>query len=241
MMKKIFPVVFGLIVTFSATAQDLVVNDPNAVVRTVGAFTGIEVSTGIDLTLKQGNTEAVSVSATTPEYRDRIITEVVNGVLKIYFKPEKPWKWNTSKVKPRAYVSARSLQKLNANSGASITIDGELSGDKLSGEFTSGSNVNGAIKYNSLTINQNSGASVRLKGSAATLDVSCTSGADFKSYDLAAETCTADVNSGGNIEVTVNKTLSAKATSGGSVKYKGACTLSKNVHNSGGSIRKKDA
>jgi hypothetical protein len=61
-----------------------VINDPNAQKRTVGDFHGIKVSGGIELYLTQGDEEAVAVSASDPEFRDRLKTEVKDGILHIY-------------------------------------------------------------------------------------------------------------------------------------------------------------
>lgn len=61
------------------------VHDDNAVTRSAKGFHTIEISDGIDLYLTQGTKEAVAVSASGNEYRDRIKVEVNNGVLKIYY------------------------------------------------------------------------------------------------------------------------------------------------------------
>ncbi len=243
-MKKIVTGILGALLMFAAQAQNdqLVIDDANAIQREVGPFTGLSVSSGIQLVLKQGSTDAVSVSAAYTDYRDRIVTEVVDGVLKIYFKPEKNWKGNDNrKSKLRAYVSARTLNKLSASGGATMRIDGVFSTGNLVAEFTSGSNFEGTIKCAALSVNQNSGAYSKLKGTAASLEVNCSSGANLSGYEMATETCEAKVSSGGLLEITVNKELAAKATSGGSVRYKGACTVTRSIRNSGGTIKIKEA
>ena len=66
-----------------AVAQKTI-NDPNVEKRTVSSFHGIDVGTGIELMLTEGSTEALAVSAAKTEFRDKIATQVENGVLKIY-------------------------------------------------------------------------------------------------------------------------------------------------------------
>jgi hypothetical protein len=130
-----------LVLAFSTAlhAQDKVINDPNAEVRKVGAFTGIKVSTGIELMLKQGNEDAVAVSSSKQEYTARIITEVDNGVLKIYFNSKDGWDNHPKNIKLRAYVSVRKLTKLHGSSGASVKVDGVLNITTLDMDFGSGS------------------------------------------------------------------------------------------------------
>src|SRR4029078_11018080 len=83
-MKKLFlslPVLLWGLVLF---AQDKIVYDANAEIRNVSSFHAVEVSNGINLILKQGNSDAVAVSASSTDVIKRIKTEVVNGKLKIY-------------------------------------------------------------------------------------------------------------------------------------------------------------
>ncbi len=83
-MKKYTLLLTAIVIYFSAAAQKTI-NDPNAAIRNVASFHAVEVSSGIDLYLTQGN-EAVAVSATSEDARNKIITKVGNGVLKIYLE-----------------------------------------------------------------------------------------------------------------------------------------------------------
>ena len=76
--------------SFSAVIAQKTVNDPNAEKRNVSGYHAIEVGGGIDLYLSQGE-EAVAVSASETKYRDRIKTEVKNGVLKIWYDHKKQY------------------------------------------------------------------------------------------------------------------------------------------------------
>ena len=82
-MKKSLLALPLLLCGFMAFAQDKVVYDANAEIRNVSSFHAVEVSNGINLILKQGNTDAVAVSASSTDVIKRIKTEVVNGKLKI--------------------------------------------------------------------------------------------------------------------------------------------------------------
>ena len=117
-MKKIIFAFLGSLVLCSAIAQNKVVNDPNAQVRSVKDFHAIKVSTGIQLFLTQGNEEAAAVSASTTEDRERIITRVENGVLRIYYDNDH-WGYHNDKNRHlKAYVSCKTLDGLAASSGA---------------------------------------------------------------------------------------------------------------------------
>ena len=144
----------------AAKAQSVNYNDPNVEVRTVAAFTGISVSRGIEVVLTQGNAEAVAVSASSAEYRDRIKTEVVGGVLKIYFKEGigNLFSQKKKKAMPKAYVSAVTLKLISVSSGASLNVEGIVKGDNMELDFSSGSLFRGEINAKEVKIGQGSGA-----------------------------------------------------------------------------------
>jgi len=238
-MRNIFLSLLLLTFTTAIHAQDKVINDPNAEVRKVGSFTGIKVSTGIELMLTQGSEDAVAVSSSRSEYTSRIITEVDNGVLKIYFNSKDGWENQPKNTKLRAYVSIRNLTKLHGSSGASVKVDGSLNITSLDMDFGSGSLFNGEIKGSNLNIKQGSGSIVTMTGNAESVSVKSSSGSIYKGYGLTTQTCDADASSGGIIEISVSKELEAEASSGGLVHYKGAGVIKNLSTSSGGTVNKK--
>ena len=119
-MKKIYLFLTFIVTTSICTAQIKEVNDPNAELRQVKGFTAIKVSHAIDLFLSQSDQEVVAVSASKEEYRNRIKTEVENGVLKIWY--DNPPKWSRGDKKLRAYVSFKTLSKLQASGASDVKV-----------------------------------------------------------------------------------------------------------------------
>lgn len=236
-MKKAILLLFSAVFTLIVIAQDKVINDPNAESRPVSSFHAIKVSNGIELLLKQGNTEALAVSASEKEYRDRIKTEVVDGVLKIYYD-NKLFGWYTGHKKLRAYVSFKNLDKLNGSSGSETIIDGSINASKLDIRLSSGAGLKGTINAASLSVDQSSGSTSHVNGKVQNLKVETSSGADFQGYDLSSDNCEAEASSGGNIHVTVQKELDAQASSGGDIHYKGTGVITRISTSSGGSVKK---
>lgn len=238
-MKKLVFLVLSVI-SLGAFAQDnKVINDANAVTRSVsGGFSGISVSSGIDVYLTQGNEESVAVSASEQKYLDRLITEVENGTLKIYYDNKGiTWKSN-GKANLKAYVSFKTLEKLNVSAGSDVTVNGSIKADKLNLHVSSGADFTGAINAKELVCEVNSGADAKLTGSADKFTVDVSSGASFKGYDFAVDYCDASASSGGDVHVTINKELVAKASSGGDIHYKGAGLIRDIKTSSGGGVKK---
>lgn len=225
--------------TCSALFAQQKINDANAEKRTVSSFHGIEVSTGIKLMLSEGNTEEVAVSAATAEWRDKIVTKVENGILKIYYD-NKLHSMNTKKEKKdlKAYVSYKNLDRLNANTGAQVEIQGILKTTSLAMNVNTGAIVKGSVSTDDLKINQNTGSVVTLTGEVTTIDVEGDTGSMFKGTDLKTSTCNVKASTGAGVYITVQKELNVKANTGGFVKYKGDAGVREIKINTGGSVNK---
>lgn len=239
-MKKLFSLLLFVALASAATAQKIV-NDANAEKRNVSGYHAIEVSGGIDLYLSQGN-ESVAVSASETKHRDRIKTEVVNGVLKIYY--EKNEKSNVhidvdlGNRKLKAYVSFKDLDALNGSGGSDIEVDGSIKVNTLALDVSGGSDFEGKVDVTELKVDASGGSDVKISGSAKNLDVDASGGSDFKGYELVADICNLDASGGSDIYITVNKELNADASGGSDVFYKGSGTI-KEMRSSGSSSIKK--
>jgi hypothetical protein len=234
-MKKLFSLlaITGLITAASAQKT---INDANAQKRNMAGFHAIEVSGGIDLYLSQGE-EAVAVSAAKAEYRDKIITEVKDGVLKIWFDWKHSSKFDWSNHKMKAYVSFKNIDRLEGSGGSDISIDGSIKVAKLEMEISGGSDFDGKVETDELKIQASGGSDVDISGKAARLTIDASGGSDFKGYDLASDICNVEASGGSDVHVTVNKELSANASGGSDVYYKGT-GLIRDLKTSGSSIKK---
>lgn len=210
-----------------------VVNDKNAEKRDVKGFHGISVSAGIDLYLSQGNEEAVAVSASDANYRDKIRTEVKDGVLDIYIdKNGDHWGWGDHKLK--AYVSFRDLDILKASGGSDVYAADGIKGGKLKIELAGGSDLKGKVDISGdLVITQSGGSDVDISGTVSSLSVHATGGSDMNGYGLSTQVCNVMASGGSDVHITVSKELNVTASGGSDVFYKGTAVVKE--LNAGGS------
>lgn len=219
-MKKTGILFVAMIMTLSAALAQKVVYDDNAQKRDVSSFHAIETSSGIAVIISKGDKEELAVSVADKEYLDEVRTVVENGILKVYRSNDwKFWsKWKNWKVK--VYVSYKNLDAVKASSGGSI-------------EGTD-------LKLEKLSVHLNSGAVINLTGAVSSLDVDGSSGAMFHGYSLSATNCTAEASSGAGVQVNVAKEISARANSGGFVRFKGEALIRGINVNSGGSVKRQN-
>lgn len=234
---KQFITVFLLAFT-GLTSQSQTIHDANAQTRSLsGSFHAIRVSDGIDLLLSQGTQAAVAVSASKPEYQEKIKTVVENGVLKIYY--DENWGgWNTKNRNLKAYVTCVNLDELKVSSGSDVNISGTLRATNFTLSVSSGSDFDGKLEVSSLVASSSSGSDINLSGSAKTARINASSGSDFNGLSFSTENCDADASSGSDIEISVSNELKAEASSGASIRYKGNAVIREVSKSSGGSVKK---
>lgn len=217
-MKRILTLLAILLVSAPCLRAQQVIYGDNVEKRNIGAFSAIETSSGIEVIITKGEKEELAVSANHKEYLPEVRTVVQNGILKISRSEDwNLWRqWKNWRIK--VFVSYRNLESMKATSGGSIHGT-DLALEKLS-------------------VKMNSGASITLSGTVSALDVDVNSGAQFHGFDLYTSKCFAEASSGAGIQVTVSRELSAKANSGGFVRYKGDGLIRDINVNSGGSVKR---
>ena len=214
-----------------------VVSDKNADKRNVTGFHAIQISGGIDLYFSQGE-EAVAVSAANTSDRDKIRTEVSDGVLKIYMESNYHW-GDRGDRKLKAYVSCKVLDKLTASGGSDVFIKDLVRGDKLDMNLSGGSDLRGKFAMTSVAIIQSGGSDSFITGTTSHLAVHASGGSDFNGYDLVADDCRVEASGGSDIHLTANKELDVVASGGSDVYYKGPAVIRNQVSSGSSSISHK--
>jgi hypothetical protein len=220
------------------TLAQKTVYDANAEVRTVSGFKGVHVSSAIDLYISQGSSEAVAVSAREVKTRDRIKTEVKDGILYISFD-SKGWNWNKNDQRMNAYVTVKEISRLEATGASDVHVSGTLKTENLKLSVSGATDFDGMVEVTNLQV-QGSGASdVKISGSATNANIEMSGASDFKGYDFKVDYCKAEISGAGELEVTVNKELDAQASGASKIKYKGDATVKRSEANGASSIKKK--
>ena len=234
-MKSI-SVLSMLMLAFATLSAQKTINDPNAEVRQVSGFKSIRISNSFDVYITQSNTEALAISASKPEYREKIITKVENGVLIIRFDDDKKfWKnFNGDKTKLKAYISVKELEKLNVSGACDVFMEEGIKGDALTINLSGASDLKGKVEVNKLHVNVSGASDMEIKGSAKDVNVDVSGASDFTSYDLTSDMCTAEASGASSVGITVNKEINASASGASSIRFKGD-GLIRNIRTSGAS------
>lgn len=221
--------------------------------RDVASFDKIQVSQGLAVQIAKGAFELHVIAD--ENLQNFIVTELRNGTLHIQKK-------HNVKLKPSkkivVHVALPKLLQLAASSGSECTSKSLLSGDdidissssgaelKLNLNYhevnlfaSSGSELEIALDSDKLLVEASSGSDVELSGSATQAALNASSGASIEAYQLSVDDCNATASSSGDIEISVNKNMVARATSGADISYKGSPENLEKFVSSGGDVEGK--
>jgi Putative auto-transporter adhesin, head GIN domain len=228
---KYLLLIFLTAISVSSFGQTII-NDKNAEVRNVGSFTGIKVSGGIDLYLSQSDNYALAVSATDEKSRDDIKTEINNGVLTISYVGG-PVRGNMNR-KLRAYISFPSLQSIEASGACDISFSNLFKSSAMKIRLSGACEVKGPVAIDDLQLELTGASTVKVNGTVQNLKIDASGASDVKNYDLVADNCIATMSGASDAKITVNKSLSVRASGASNFYYKGNPDR-KDVNSSGAS------
>ena len=197
--------------------------------RQVDNFSKINVSSGIDLIIRQGDITDVVAEARNDEMLESILTEVEGSTLKIYSKL-KMFKPGPRKV----YVTFRNIDGIKVTGGSDITAESVINVSSLDIGAHGGSDVSMEIKAGELQCKISGGSDADLKGEAKKFIAVASGGSDIRARELITESSDIEVSGGSDADITVNSELNVQASGGSDVTYYGDASI-KNINASGGS------
>lgn len=226
--------------------------------RNVGQFSGISASTGVVVNFKQENPISVKVVADADKMQ-YVVTKVEDGILNVYIdnKNQKNLKIKNISVN----VSAPKIESIKTSSGAVFNSINNINENRLALNISSGSVVNGTlnikenavveissgavinsqINTNDLSVKSSSGSTANLKGDAKFGTVDMSSGAVCNAEGFKFDHLKVQSTSGARISTHILEELSARASSGGAIEYKGNPKIDSDISKvSGGSLKKID-
>lgn len=217
--------------------------------RNVGQFSALDVSTGVKVVFTQENNSSVKVFADSDKLQN-VITKVENGVLKVYIdnKGTRNLRFKNLSVN----ISSPKMDRIKTSSGSNLTIVNEIKGKELTldassgsaivGKFrisgtsnleaSSGSNVKATIDSDKVSVKASSGSSLTLNGNSDYIAIDASSGSSCKADQLRANIGIVESTSGSSASVNAKDKLTVKASSAGSVRYKGNPKIEANISKS---------
>jgi hypothetical protein len=218
-LKYVMGIVACLLISACADGQirRTVTGDHNVVKeeRTTDSFTGIRVSTGIDVFLKQGDKMSLTVEAD-ENLHEYIITEVKNGTLNIYADAN-----IRAAERKRVYVTMKEITSISTTSAGDVIGETPIKTDKLRLSASSAGDIKLEVYAKSVDVGVSSSGDITMTGEAETLDADLSSAGDLNAYNFKVREADVSVSSAGDADIYVTEKLIARASSAGDINYKG--------------------
>lgn len=183
--------------------------------RNVENFTGVKVSTGIDLFLTQGSAEKLSVEAD-ENLHEYILTEVRNGILNVYTDAN-----IRDAERKRVYVTMKEINSVETSSAGDVIGQTPVKSDKIQLSASSAGDIKLELYAKDIEVDISSSGDITLTGAGDLLNADLSSAGDLNGYDLKVKEADISVSSAGNADVTVTEKITARASSAGDINYKG--------------------
>jgi hypothetical protein len=198
--------------------------------RETKPFHSIEVSSGIDLYLKQGDTASIEVLCE-KEFIKRIETNINDSILTI--KASQPMRWGFDKS-PKVYVTFVNIKSLIATSGADVYGTGVFALRSMSVAAHNGADIYLTMECENTKVNASGGSDIKLSGKSYHLKANISSGSDLNAAEFKSNNCDITVSGGSDAIVNASVSLFCDASGGSDIGYLGDPKL-KELTESGGS------
>ncbi|MCU4156294.1 DUF2807 domain-containing protein [Carboxylicivirga sp. A043] len=187
--------------------------------RSIGEFSSVSVSSGIDLYLTQSSAVELEVECRKDDLH-RLRTEVEGKTLKIYMKGNSSWNWNNKTV-PKVYLSFKQLEKLIASGGSDIYGQNTIDQEYLEVSTSGGADIYVEVKTTELKLTTSGGSDLKIKGTTDKLTASSSGGSDINARELKAQRVKVTSSGGSDAIVWAEKEIMANASGGSDIVYYG--------------------
>ena len=196
-------------------------------------FTGISVSTGIDVYLKQGDKESISVE-TDENLQEYIITEVRGGVLHIYTEVN-----IRDAEKKKVYVTMKEITSVKTSSAGDVLGETMIKCNKLELSASSAGDIKLEVSAKEINVDISSSGDITLTGDTDLLSADLSSAGDLNAFDLIAREADVSASSAGDADINVSEKITAHASSAGDINYQGNPKWVDAHSSSAGSVHKR--
>jgi len=189
---------------------DVVKKERNAI-----KATGIRVSSGIDVYLKQGDDFKLSVEAD-ENLHDYILTELKGDVLHVYTDA------NIRQAESKkVYLTLKEINSISCSSAGDLIGETPVKSDNLDLSASSAGDIKLEVYAKNIDISISSSGDITLNGEADFIEADLSSAGDLNAYNLKVREADVSASSAGDADIFVSEKLTARSSSAGDINYKG--------------------
>ncbi len=202
--------------------------------RDISGFTGVHISSGIDVYLSQGNSFEVRVEAD-ENLQEVILTEMNGSMLVVKTERVSIRRAKSKKV----HVTLPELKELKISSAGDCDGQTPFNCEDLRLSISSAGDLTLDVDAERIDLDISSSGDASISGSADVFNVDLSSAGDLNAFDLIAARVDVNVSSAGDASVHATEEISMNASSAGNIYYKGDAQVVHSRSSSAGDIVRK--
>ena len=191
--------------------------------RHITGLRAVDVGGSFDVYITQGSSESVKVEAP-DEIIDHIITEVDNGVLKIYNKNDRNFHWGDifgNHKKIVVYVVAKDLNAIALSGSGDVYFKEGIHTNSMRLKVSGSGDMYGKVDVKNLESGISGSGDVKLAGRAENSAVNVSGSGDFEARGLVTVNTIVHVSGSGDASINASNSVSASISGSGDVRYTG--------------------
>lgn len=188
--------------------------------RDISGVKELSVSSAFAVEIRVGNQESLEIEID-DEYMDDVITEVRGGKLHIRMREGNGRRGYRLRDTPRAFLTVKSLDAIDASGAVSIKTLGVLKSNRLDIDLSGASVLNLDLDVDDLYLEASGACVITLEGRAEQQEVKTSGATTYSAYDLESKVADIRVTGAGTAKVNVSEKLDVRASGASSVRYRG--------------------
>lgn len=214
--------VTGAAHTFAKPATGVKISTSETVDRHLSGFNAVNVAGPFDVIITQGSTESVKVEAP-HDVMDRILTEVNNGVLKIYSKHDTfNWgNWWGNHKKIMIYVAVKDIREVNISGSGDVAFRDGLTSNALKLRISGSGDMVGKVDVKTLESSISGSGDMSLSGRADNSTVSLVGSGDYTARNLTTASTAIRLTGSGDAYVNATERIDAALHGSGDIHCSG--------------------
>lgn len=184
--------------------------------RDVGRFDGVQASGSMDIEVTDGEPASVEIEADDNALR-YIVTEVDNGLLDVYFKPNISF----DNVHAKVYVKAPGLKRLFVKGSGNITSKNTIKSQSVNTEISGSGNLEADVDAPDVKAQISGSGNLSLHGRCKNFEGNISGSGDLKCKKLLSENAAVSIYGSGTAHIYSSVHLKATTAGSGDIYYGG--------------------
>ena len=212
----------GAAFTYARTHKSATVDFAKIEDRHLTGFHAVDAGGSFDVYITQGSAESVKVEAP-DNIIAHIITEVDNGILKVYNKNDNGFHWGDifNHKKIVVYVVAKDLNAISLSGSGDVSFKEGLRTNALKIRVSGSGDMYGRVDVKNLESGISGSGDVKLSGHADNSAVNVSGSGDYEARGLVTMNTIVHVSGSGDASINASNSVSASISGSGDVRYTG--------------------